>query len=76
MMAEQEDDGRWREADVTVNGVALTTAEALTVRVALGSWHMVLTSDESALGDDEHGRVMRQNYLHHLGTVLRRMVPP
>ena len=49
------------EPDITINGVHLTTAEAMTVRVALGAFAMDL-ENENALGDDGHGHAMRDGY--------------
>lgn len=70
------DEDRWLEADVTVNGKPLTTAQVLTVRVALSSWHMWLAATEDSLGTEEHGRTMRLNYLRLLDEVLPLLVAP
>jgi hypothetical protein len=48
-----------REPDITINGVSLTTAQAMTVRVAIESFAMSL---DEGLGDDDHGRAMVKNY--------------
>jgi hypothetical protein len=49
------------EANIVINGVTLTHAQAMTVRVAIAS----LRSDMAThgLGDDEHGKFMAQAYL-------------
>ena len=51
----------WTEADITINGQKLTAAQAMTIRVALGSFALSLQSD--GLGDDEHGAAMTEGYL-------------
>ena len=61
----------WNEAEITINGVRLSTAQAMTIRVALGSFALSLRSD--GLGDDEHGRAMTAGYLHAIGEIHRRM---
>lgn len=55
----------WVEADVTINGVKLTFAESLTLRVAISTFHMSLTSDKGrrALGPVGNG------YLRHLENI-------
>ena len=60
------------EPDITVNGVRLTTAEAMTVRVALGAFAMDLQSKDS-LGDDDHGHAMRDGYLIALRDIIALM---
>jgi hypothetical protein len=50
-----------KEAAITINGVPLTTAQAMTVRVALGSFAMDLQNHH--LGGDEHGEAMTRGYL-------------
>jgi hypothetical protein len=65
------EDSAWNEPEIAINGVRLTTAQAMTIRVALGSFALSLRSD--GLGDDEHGRAMTAAYLHAVGEIHRRM---
>jgi hypothetical protein len=57
------------EPDITINEVKLSVAQAMTVRVALGSFALSL-GPEDALGDDKHGRAMRDGYLGTLRDIL------
>jgi len=61
------------EPAITINGHALTTAQAMTVRVALGSFLWDLKTH--GLGDDEHGRHMTEGYQRALVEVIRLMHP-
>jgi hypothetical protein len=61
------------EAHITINGMALTDAEATTLRVALNSFLMELEQDTAALGDDMHAVIMRNGYQHYGMRVLRLM---
>jgi hypothetical protein len=60
----------WNEPEITINEVKLTVAQAMTVRVALGSFVLSL-GDEDALGDDKHGKAMRDGYLGILREIMR-----
>ena len=57
------------EAEITINGITLTLAQSMTVRVAVSSFLMSL--QESGLGDDEHGKTMTASYLATGGQVLQ-----
>lgn len=59
----------WVEPDITINGVALTFAQAMTVRVAIQSF--VTSLADSGLGNDEHGKTMTKNYLARITEVNR-----
>ena len=60
------------EPRITVNGVPLTEAQAMTVRVALN--HFSVDMDEpGALGGDEHGKAMSVLYRKRAGEVLDMM---
>jgi hypothetical protein len=48
------------EPKITINGIELSIAQAMTVRVAIESFASELR--ENGLGDDEHGRKMVENY--------------
>jgi hypothetical protein len=61
-----KDDG-WYEPEWTVNGEKLTQAQAMTVRVALQSFAMDMTSP--AWKTDEHGRIMSRNYRRIVGEI-------
>jgi hypothetical protein len=60
------------EPNITVNGVPLTTAEAMTVRVALGAFAIDLKR-EGSLGDDDHGYAMRDGYRAALRDIFALM---
>jgi hypothetical protein len=47
------------EPAITINGHTLTSAQAMTVRVAIESFAVDL---QAGLGDDEHGRTMTAAY--------------
>lgn len=49
------------EPVITINGTTLSVGQAMTLRVAIGSFAMSLHAD--GLGDDEHGRMMVEGYL-------------
>jgi hypothetical protein len=49
------------EPDITINGYKLTEAQAMTLRVALGSFAMSL-SDLDSLGTDATGRGICRGY--------------
>jgi hypothetical protein len=63
------------EPAITINGVALTTAQAMTVRVALGSFALSLQAADS-LGEDEHGKAMTKGYNGALREIFRLMALP
>lgn len=58
------------EPAIIINGVRLTTGQAMTVRVALGSFAMSLND---GLGDDEHGRQMTAAYRERLRELFQLM---
>jgi hypothetical protein len=64
----------WSEPEITINGVRLTTAQAMTVRVALGSFMFDLQGE--GLGDDDHGRAMRDGYLTASRAIFALMHSP
>lgn len=59
------------EPTITVNGVLLTKAQAMTCRVALQSFGLSLESE--GLGDDEHGKTMTLHYLMCINDINRIM---
>lgn len=60
------------EAEVFIDGVKLTEAQVMAMRVALSSFTMRLTED--GLGDDEHGKTMTENYIHHCNAVAAMLI--
>ena len=61
------------EPTIIINGHTLTTAQAMTFRVALGSFLMALKAH--GLGDDEHGRHMTDAYRRTIVEIVRLMHP-
>lgn len=61
-----------QEPHVVINGVELTRAQSMTLRVALGSFLMGF-NDPNYLGNDEHGRAMRMGYLARGGEISKIM---
>lgn len=55
------------EPEITINGVQLTVAQAMTVRVAVSSF-------EPDCGDDEHGVAMTRAYQERAREVFRIML--
>jgi hypothetical protein len=55
------------EPTITINGITLTDAQAMTVRVAIESFAFDLTSD--GLGEDDHGVTMTKNYLARIDEI-------
>ena len=51
---------------IMINGVELTTAQIMTIHVALQGFATHLTYQEFPLGDDEHGKIMTRNYLANI----------
>ncbi len=56
------------EADITVNGHRLTTAQSMTVRVALGNFAMTLREQ----GEPQPGSI-ESSYLQRISEVMRAM---
>ncbi len=59
------------EPKITINGVELTEAQAMTVRVALTSFDFSLT--DGSLGDDQHGKEMIGLYRERLRELYKVM---
>lgn len=57
------------EPNIIVNGVTLTLAQSMTVRVALQAFATSLRDD--GLGDDETGKQMVQGYLAAIRDINR-----
>jgi hypothetical protein len=56
----------WIEADITINGRALTFAESMTLRVAIGSFRLSLSNPEMRSG---LGPQLAENYDHHCASI-------
>lgn len=54
---------------IVIDGIPLSPAQAMTVRVALCSMQMQM-AEPDALGDDEHGRLMASAYSDRATEVL------
>jgi hypothetical protein len=65
-MARRETQSKMAEPTIIVNGHALTSAQAMAVRVAVSSFNY-------ELGDDNHGQTMAIAYREKLTEVLRMM---
>jgi len=50
-----------KEAHIIINGVELTFSQAMTLRVAIGSF--LLTLNDKGLGDDKIGKKICENYI-------------
>lgn len=66
-MSDQEDTPVFVEAVVTVNGYTLSTAEAMTLRVALGNFAIELT--EGCLKGDALQPDLHKGYLRCIATI-------
>lgn len=58
------------EPDIVVNGVALSEAQAMTVRVALESFSSHL---DDGLGNDRHGQIMVLLYRSRLKEIRKAL---
>jgi len=56
-----------KEPDITINGIRLTEAQAMLVRVAVSSF-------DPDCGDDEHGSLMTKAYTGRMREVFLMMV--
>lgn len=56
-----------QEPEITINGVQLTSAQAMAVRIAVSSF-------DADCGDDKHGKVMAAAYEARLNEVFRIMI--
>jgi len=61
----------WVEPDILVNGRALTFAECMTMRVAIGNFRLALTSASFRVAI---GETLASNYDHHLAAVEMTML--
>ncbi len=61
------------EPKITINGVDLTEAQAMTMRVALSNFGAAM-AQPYALGADDHGKAMARLYTERSGEILAMMV--
>jgi len=61
------------EPNIIVNGVVLTDAQSMSLRVALNDFQISMASD-SALGDDDTGEAIRKGYSDRLAEVAKIML--
>jgi hypothetical protein len=59
------------EPNIVINGVTLSTAEAMTVRVALGCF--AITLDEEEFGNDQQSGSISQGYKQCISNIHRIM---
>jgi hypothetical protein len=59
------------EPEVTINGVKLTFAQSMTLRVAMCSFRSEMI--EEGLGNDEHGRRMAKSYAEKAEEIIAAM---
>jgi len=59
------------EPSISINGRRLTEAQAMTVRVAVGSFEMTLQGN--GLGEDETGRAICAGYLARIAEINAMM---
>lgn len=60
-----------KEANIIVNGIPLSQAESMTVRVALNNFISELK--ETGLGDDETGKAISEGYITHSKSTLAKI---
>ena len=58
------------EPTITINGLLLTTASAMTVRCAIEAF---ASSMADGLGNDEHGKAMADGYSANISAIRRMM---
>lgn len=60
-----------KESNIVINGMSLSTGQAMTVRIALEAFWIDLISD--GLGEDEHGKTMTQAYINRIREIREIM---
>ena len=60
------------EKEIIINGVTLTNAQALTVRVAVSSFHTDMK--ENGLGNDETGKAIANLYIKRAHEVEQLLI--
>ncbi len=69
----RDDDPGWVEPDIIVNGRALTFAECMAVRVAIGNFRLSLSDRSFRVGVGEQ---LASNYDQHLANIEHTMRRP
>lgn len=64
-----------KEPKIAINGNLLTDAQALTLRVAIGSYAIDM-AETHALGEDASGEGLRKGYLARLQEIQTLLVSP
>jgi hypothetical protein len=59
------------EANIVINGVTLTSAQSMTIRVALEAYSMDLS--HGGLGDDGHGKTMAAAYKARISEIRKAL---
>ena len=62
----------FKEAKITINGIELNNAEAMTIRVAVSSF--VIDLQEGGLGDDATGKSLCKGYRAACDTILSKLL--
>ena len=57
-----------KEAEITIGGITLSFAEAMTLRAAVESYRMEMLSD--GLGVDKHGKLISESYAKNCKSIL------
>lgn len=60
------------EAAITIEGKRLTTAQSMTIRVALNNFSLDLHHD--GLGDDENGKTLVKSYLKRIDEIQNMLI--
>lgn len=63
------------EANIIINGVQLSPAQSMTLRVAIGSFASIM-EDPYHLGHDEHGLFMTKMYKENSREIERIIIEP
>lgn len=61
----------YREPEIFINGENIGSACSMTIRVAIECFASDLI--ENGLGDDEHGKLMKNNYLNIIDDIRKVM---
>jgi hypothetical protein len=61
----------WNEADITINGTALSFVESMAVRVAIGSFRMFCNDPTNR---KQLGAALAEGYDRHLQAVEQRII--
>ena len=59
----------YEDVEITINGTTLSTGQIMTIHVALNTLASEL--ERNGLGDDEHGRILKQAYSSQISSILK-----